>query len=171
VRDFGGCPQIRIGSPEWGNSNINLPEDIAMKHTLATTAIVAALIVGSVDVRADDVYVTGGSKSPGASAEDKAESACFQAFIKKIAPDSNMRVRVEDRSGGSQIFTGHDYFGAELMDVDMTAKLAKDNHLLARGYCTVNSRAKVINLSSRIIDPVKLAAVTLKDLKLASVAR
>jgi hypothetical protein len=142
-----------------------------MKLTIVRMAVIAALIAGSVDTRADDVFVTGGSKSPVASAEDKAESACFQAFIKQIAPNSTVRVRVEDRSGGAQIFTGHDYWGAELMNVDMTAKLAKDNHLLARGYCIVNSSAKVINLSSHVIDPARLAAVTVKDLKLASNAR
>jgi hypothetical protein len=134
-------------------------------------AVVAALIAGSVDARADDVFVTGGSKSPAASAEDRAEGACFQAFIKQIIPNGTARVRVEDRSGGTQIFTGHDYWGAELMNVEMTAKLAKGNHLLASGYCTVDSTAKVLRLSSRVIDPAKLAAVTLKDLKLASVAR
>jgi len=138
-----------------------------MKLFLATT--VAALIAGSTGALANDVVISGNANKPGSSTEDKAATACFDAFIKKVLPDAAVRVRVVDQSGGAQIFNNNPY-GLE-MNVYMTATLASTHEKLASGYCTVNSNAKVSRLSFHASNPAKLAGLGLKDIKLALVTR
>jgi hypothetical protein len=138
-----------------------------MKLTLVTTAAAAALIAGSAGVFADDLVITGGSKSHYTSPEEKGTIACVDAFVKKIFPDSTARIRVVDQSGGTQVF---DQFGGpQSMDVALTARLARSNALLARAVCTVTSTAKVTSLSTYNVDHAKMAGLTVKDIKLALV--
>ncbi len=138
-----------------------------MKLFLATT--VAALIAGSTGALANDIVISGNANKPGSSAEDKAATACFDAFVKKVLPDAAVRVRVVDQSGGAQIFNNNPY-GLE-MNVYMTATLASTHEKLATGYCTVNSNAKVSRLSYHASNPAKLASLGVKDIKLALVTR
>ncbi len=138
-----------------------------MKLFLATT--VAALIAGSTGALANDIVISGNANKSGASPEDKATTACFDAFVKKVLPDAAVRVRVIDQSGGAQIFNNNPY-GLQ-MNVYMTATLASTHEKLASGYCTVNKDAKVSRLSYRANNPAKLASLSLKDLKLALVTR
>ncbi len=139
-----------------------------MKSILVTT-VAAALIAGSTGVLANDIVISGSANSRGVSAEDKATNACFEAFIKKVLPDSTVRVRVIDQSGGAQIFNNNAY-GLQ-MDVDMIARLASTHEKLASGYCTVGSDAKVRRLTFRATNPAKLAGLGAKDIKLALVIR
>lgn len=138
-----------------------------MKSTIAT-AVAAALIAASTGALANDIVISGNANS-GASAEDRATTACFDAFIKKVLPDSAVRVRVIDQSKGEQIFNNNPY-GLQ-MNVYMTATLKSTHERLATGYCTVSSNAKVSQLSFRANNPVKLAGLNAKDLKLALVTR
>ena len=138
-----------------------------MQSFLATT--VAALIAGSTGALANDVVISGNANKPGASTEDKATTACFDAFVKKVLPDAAVRVRVVDQSGGAQIFNNNPY-GLE-MNVYMTATLASTHEKLATGYCIVSSNAKVSRLSYHASNPAKLAGLSAKDIKLALVTR
>ena len=139
-----------------------------MKSILVTT-VAAALIAGSTGVLANDIVISGNANARGASAEDKGTAACFDAFVKKVLPDSQVRVRVVDQSGGTQIFNNNAY-GLQ-MNVYMTATLASTHEKLATGYCTVGSNAKISRLSFRVINPAKLAGLGVKDIKLALVTR
>ena len=139
-----------------------------MKSILVTT-VAAALIAGSTGALANDIVISGNANSPGASAEDKATTACFDAFVKKVLPDSQVRVREIDQSGGTQIFNNNAY-GLQ-MDVYMTATLASTHEKLATGFCTVNNNATVTRLSFRATNPAKLAGLGVKDIKLALVTR
>jgi hypothetical protein len=132
-----------------------------MKLNIFTAVAAVGLIAGSAIAFADDVTVTGSSKSPAASAEDKGTTACFEAFINKLFPANTARVRVEDRSGGYQIFTGH--YAQELMGIEMTATLARSKEVLARGYCTVDQRARIARLSTHAVAPARLAGLNAKD--------
>ena len=138
-----------------------------MKLFLATT--IAALIAGSTGALANDIVISGSANKPGSSTEDKAATACLDAFVKKVLPDAAVRVRVVDQSGGAQIFNNNPYGLA--MNVDMTATLASTHEKLASGYCTVSSSAKVSRLSFRANNPAKLAGLGVKDIKLALVTR
>lgn len=134
---------------------------------LFVTSIAAALIAGSTGALANDIVISGNAN--GGSAEDKAATACFDAFIKKVLPDSTVKVRIVDQSGDQQIFNNNVY-GLQ-MNVYMTATLKSTHEKLATGYCTVSSNAKVSRLTFRANNPVKLAGLNAKDLKLALVTR
>jgi hypothetical protein len=140
-----------------------------MKSNVVTAALAAALVAGSAGALANDVVISGNARAPSASVEDKATMACFDAFIKKVLPESNVRIRVVDQSGGAQIFNNNPY-GLQ-MDVEMTASLASTHEKLATGRCTVNSNSKVTRLSFSATNPTKLAGLTSKDIKLALVTR
>jgi len=140
-----------------------------MKSTFVTTAVAAALIATSTGALANDIVISGNSQSPGASAEDKAAGACFDAFIKKILPDTTAHVRIVDQSSGAQIFANNVY--GQQMSVEMTATLARTHEKLASAYCTVTSAAKITRLTVHVSDPQKLAALTVHDIRLAQVSR
>jgi hypothetical protein len=140
-----------------------------MKSTFATRAVAAVLIAASTGALANDVVISGNPQSPGASAEDKAAGACFDAFIKKILPNTTAHIRIVDKSSGQQIFTSDPY--GQQMNVEMTATLARTHEKLASAYCTVNSEAKIARLTVRVTDAQKLAAVTVKDIRLAQSSR
>jgi hypothetical protein len=140
-----------------------------MKSTFVTTAVAAALITASTGALANDIVIPGNPQLPRASAEERAAGACFDAFIKKILPNTTAHIRIVDQSAGQQIFSNDPY--GQQMNVEMTATLARTHEKLASAYCTVNSEAKIARLTVRVTDPQKLAAVTVKDIRLAQTSR
>jgi hypothetical protein len=144
-----------------GNPIITLREN-AMKLTITTTVATVMLIAGAA--------ATGKQPSLRISLDAKATDACFNAFAARILPGGIARVRTVISPGGAQVFSaapGSILADYKVMEVTMTANLARSNDLLAKSVCTVNKAAKVLNLSISLPDPAKLAGLTLKDIKLA----
>jgi hypothetical protein len=142
-----------------------------MKFTLTTTVAVVAMIAGSACAFAsEDLIVSGSRTSPPPNLDQKATSACFNAFIVELLPGSAARARVVIPADGANVFTSN---GDSLLDpykimvVEMTANAIQGNELLAKSVCTVNRHAEVLRLSTHVTAAGKLAGLALKDIKLA----
>jgi len=147
-----------------------------MKLTLTTTLAAVALIAGSTCALAsDDLTVSGSRNSPPLSLDQKATSACFNAFIAELLPGSTARVRTVIPADSVNIFAYYDGDSLlapyKVMEVEMIAKSVHSNDLLAKSFCKVNRHAKVLALSTKITAAAKLAGLTPKDIKLAMTTR
>jgi hypothetical protein len=146
-----------------------------MKLSLTTAFAAAAMIAGPPYVLAsNEVVITSNRPSPRLSLDQKATSACFNAFIAELLPGGSARVRTVMPAGGNTVFyhdAGSVLARYEVMVVEMTANLARSNELLAKSDCKVNRDAKVLRLSTHVTDPAKLAGLTLKDIALAMTNR
>jgi hypothetical protein len=138
-----------------------------------TTALIALTLVGASAARAaDDIVVQAARPAAHQSLDQRAAGACVEAFIAKILP-GRTAVRIVIPDSGSSILNnplGLNMLGVK-MDVTMTATSARDNAELARASCTVDRAARVQSLSTHVINPLRLAGLTLKDMRLGMVSR
>ena len=135
------------------------------RHGLIATIAGIGVMV-SVAQADDGVLIsTSAARSP-QSSDDKALTACMQAFIARIMPGAEARVTARQAAGLPQIFNS--YGMVRQATITMTANRAKDDTLLASGRCVVSDNARVETLRVTIPHPEALAALKLRDIHLAS---
>jgi hypothetical protein len=123
--------------------------------------IAAAAFIAAFQLTANaqsELVIRGEKTNPAQSLDDRATSACFEAFIAKIRPDSRLRVSVAPKSGLAQMFLPGSVVAE--MDVSMVAKELHSGKLLANGLCTVTREAKVQQLKVNVREPTRLAELT-----------
>jgi len=143
-----------------------------MNLNLTTTFIALTMIGASAASAADDIVVHGVRPAAHQSLDQRAAGACIEAFIAKILP-GRPAVRIVIPDSGSSILSnplGLNILNVK-MDVTMTAMSARDNAELASASCTVNREARVESLSTHVTNPLRLAGLTPKDMRLAMVSR
>ena len=130
--------------------------------TLITMAAAAcAGMAGSVASASEEVIVQHARVSP----EVKATNACMNAFVDKILPGTQVKVRTVI-ADNRQLFLGVGSV-VDAISVEMSARASSNGALLATGNCVVNRGATVQSLTARVKDQEKLASLTIKDIRLA----
>ena len=127
--------------------------------------ILLALLCGCALCPGDLVIAADGAPRTGEAAEEAATSACFQAFVRELFPGSNVRVHTVNKAQ-SRVFDAEAI--SDEMSVHMVARLGGGSHALASGDCMVNRSAHVVSLYTRKLEPQRLAALTVHDIRVAS---
>lgn len=121
----------------------------------------------------DDVVVSGHSPPAHISLDQRATTACLDSFIARLLPGSKVPVRTVMPPDGESIFHYSTDIAVDpyrLMTVEMIATTARGAQLLAKSVCSVNRKARVVNITTRITDPERLAGLAVQDLRLAMTA-
>jgi len=101
----------------------------------------------------------------GEAAEETATAACFQAFLHELFPGSNVRVRTVNKAQ-NRVFDAEAITNE--MSVHMVARLDGGNQEVANGDCVVTRSSRVVSLYTRKLEPQRLAALNVHDIRLAS---
>ena len=135
-----------------------------MKTQIPTLLAASVLLAGTLAAVAGDTTIYGSRPAKTVSREDAATNACFEAFIKQLIPNSNVRVRTVSLAT-NQVFDSSSLVNQ--MDVTMSARSSITGKELANSRCTVTNRAKVVSLYTHVTQPAGLAGLTPRDIKLA----
>jgi hypothetical protein len=140
-----------------------------MKISVSIIAAVIASLFGSAAAwAAEDVLIEGKRTTRYISQDEKAVSACFEAFAAQLLPGKTVRVRtVLPRY--APVF--HPAANVSRMEVAMTARLARNDALLATSSCSVTRGARIIDMRIRPANSALLAGLTARDISFATAQR
>jgi hypothetical protein len=139
-----------------------------MKRSIIAAIGIATLVAGSAIAVAGDEQVIYGNQHPLQTRDQKAVSACLNAFVAEAMPNSSGTVRKVSTGGAQEILSAD---SSRRMDVTIKATAKSDKTLLAWGICTVNNAATVEYLPIHFMQKDRLARMSLADLSLALALR